>query len=339
MEPKEQTMERHVITVFGGSGFIGRHLVRRLAAGGAIIRVAVRDVESASFLKPMGNPGQIVPFGSDVTDPGLVAVAVDGAETVINLVGILSEWGRRTFQRLHVDGPANVAAAARAAGVGRLLHMSALGADKASASAYARTKALGEDAVRSAFPEATIFRPSVVFGPEDRFFNTFAEMARFSPFLPVFGAPPLPRLGPGARLDVFGRGGPHFQPIYVADVAEAFVRAGQDSSTRGRTYELGGPHVYSFKEIMELVSAETRRPRLMAPVPFWLAGIMAWFLEKWPQPMLTRDQVELLKRDNVVGAGALTLKDMGIEPAPAEAILPTYLARYRPPRLSRLPSL
>ena len=187
-------MARRVVTVFGGSGFIGRHLVRRLAASGAVVRAAVRDTQAALYLKTMGEVGQIVPFGCDITDPALTAAAVEDAEAVVNLVGILSQWGRRTFQRLHVDGAANVAAAAKAAGARRLVQVSALGADAASASLYGRTKAAGEEAVLAAFPDATIVRPSVVFGPEDKFFNLFAAMAGLTPVLPVFGCPLLPKV-------------------------------------------------------------------------------------------------------------------------------------------------
>lgn len=328
-------MGRRVVTVFGGSGFIGRHLIRHLAPDGAILRVAVRDPDAALFLKTAGDQGQIVPIGADITDPALVAAAVDGADAVVNLVGILSEWGRRTFQRFHVEGAANVAQAVAAAGVKRLVHMSALGADPDSPAIYARTKAAGEQAVRAAFPEATIFRPSVVFGPEDKFFNMFAAMARIAPVLPVFGCPPLPRVqlfeeGHFVSVDLYGDGGTRFQPVYVGDVAEAIRRALTDPAATGKTYELGGPQVYTFKEIMEFVLQETRRRRLLAPVPFGVAMIEAWFLEKWPAPLLTRDQVKLLMRDNVVSDGALTLKDLGIEATPAEAVVPTYLARYRP---------
>lgn len=329
-------MARHVVTVFGGSGFLGRHLVRRLARTGAIVRVAVRDPEGASFLKPMGDVAQIVPIGADLDDPALVAAAVSGAETVINLVGILDESGRATFQRVHVDGAATIARAAAAAGARRLVHVSALGADAHSASAYARTKAAGEEAVRAAFPAASILRPSVVFGPEDNFFNLFAGIMRISPVLPVFGCPMPPRIalfsdGAFLRVDWFGSGGTRFQPVYVGDVADAIMRLLAAQAPVGRTYELGGSRVYSFKELMELLLAVSRRKRLLVPVPFSLAIIAGWFLQLLPAPLLTVDQVRQLRRDNVVAAGALTLDDLGIEPTAAEAILPTYLSRYRLP--------
>lgn len=308
-------MDRRVVTVFGASGFIGRHLVNRLAQDGFVIRAAVRDVEAALFLKTAGTVGQIVIVQANVTNPASVAAAVEGADAVVNLVGILAEGGRkRTFQRLHVDGAANIAAAAARAGVKRLVQVSAIGADGASESAYARSKAAGEAAVRAAFADATVVRPSVVFGPEDRFFNLFALLTRFSPVLPLFG-----------------KGETRFQPVYVVDVAKAIAAALTNPATRGNTYELGGPRVYTFRELMGLVLDETRRCRLLMPVPFALASLKAWFLEKMPNPLLTRDQVKLLKRDNVVAADALGFAALGLEPAAAETILPTYLARYRPP--------
>jgi uncharacterized protein YbjT (DUF2867 family) len=331
-------MARRVVTVFGGSGFIGRHLVRRLAASGMTVRVPVRDLEAALFLKTMGDVGQVVPMAVDIADKKLVAAAVDGAEIVVNLVGILSEWWNRSFQRIHVDGATNIAEAAADGGAKRLIHLSAIGADKNSASAYGRTKALGEEAVLAAFPGATIMRPSVIFGPEDKFFNLFAGLARLSPVLPVFGCPTFPKIGLFGgdgllTMDPYGDGGTRFQPVYVGDVADAIVGALDDPQSQGKTYELGGPRVYGFKELMDLMLAEIGRKRLLVPVPFLVARIEAWFLEKWPQPILTRDQVKLLERDNVVAADALTFKDLGVEPVTAESILPTYLRRFRPGRL------
>ena len=323
-----------LVTVFGGSGFIGRHLIRCLAARGDTVRAAGRDTEAAMFLKTMGGPGQIVPFQADITKSEQAARAVAGANAVVNLVGILSEWGNRTFRRVHAGGAGNVAIAAREAGVGRLVQVSAIGADMNSESEYARSKAAGEAVTLNAYPDATIVRPSVVFGPEDGFFNLFAGLARISPVLPVFGCPVFPKItlfgdGGPVSVDFYGDGGTKFQPVYVGDVANAIQAILLDPETRSRTYELGGPRIYSFKEIMDLVLAETGRRRLLATVPFAVAGIEAWFLEKWPDPLLTRDQVKLLKRDNVVAAGALTLQDLGVGPTAAETILPTYLGRYR----------
>lgn len=305
-------MDRRVVTVFGGSGFVGRHLVRRLAADGWVIRVGVRDTESAAFLKVFGDPGQIVPMSADVTEPVGVARAADGAQAVINLVGILYERGRRTFERIHVEGAANVARAARSSGAERLVQMSAIGADPDSEAEYGRTKAAGEAAAQREFPGASIIRPSVVFGPEDDFFNRFAALARVLPVLPVFPT--------------------RFQPVYVGDVAEAFVRVLDRGDAAGKTYELGGPEVISFRRMMEIVLQETGRRRILLPLPLSIAAFEAFFLEKLPVPPLTRDQVKLLGRDNVVSGTAQTLHDLGIEPTAVEVVVPSYLARYRPPQ-------
>ncbi len=328
-------MRNRVVTVFGGSGFIGRHLVKRLAERGAIVRVAVRDPENALYLKPMGEVGQIVPVAASITDPPSTAAAVDGADAVVNLVGILSEWGRRTFQRIHVEGAKNVAQAAAEAGVSSLVHVSAIGADGDAPAAYGRTKAAGEAAVRAAFPGAVILRPSVVFGPEDHFFNLFAGLARVSPVLPLFGCPTFPKLtffgeqGP-LQVDIYGSGGTRFQPVYVGDVAEAIALVLNDPAMEAMTFELGGPGVYSYKALMELLLKTIGRRRLLLPITFAQAHMHAWFLEKWPQPLLTRDQLRLLERDNVVAENALGFQDLGLEPTPAEAILPSYLSRFRP---------
>lgn len=321
-------MKGKLVTVFGGSGFIGRHLVQRLATAGARVRAAVRHPEEADFLKPMGNVGQVVPVRASVSHEGSVRAALDGADAAVNLVGILYQRGRRSFDAIHRRGAETVARAAREAGVERLVHMSALGADPESASKYARSKAAGEDAVRRAFPEASVLRPSVVFGPQDGFFNLFASLARVSPVLPVFGCPP-PRFRDG-RLDVYGEGGVKFQPVYVGDVADAMMVCLTDPHCAGKTYELGGPAVYSFKEIMDLVQRETRRKRLLLPIPYWLGTIEAAFLQLLPKPLLTVDQVRLLKHDNVLTGKHPGLKELGIKPVGAEAILPTYLDRYRP---------
>lgn len=322
---------RRVVTVFGGSGFIGRQVVKRLAAQGWIVRAAVRDPVGAGFLKPMGEPGQVNPVAANVADMASVRAAVAGADAVINLVGILFEKGRARFDTIHHQGAANVAQAARDAGVARLVHMSALGVDKNSASAYARSKAQGEEAVQAAFPGATIIRPSVVFGPDDDFFNRFAKLARVSPVLPVFtgdGFKPI-HTENGYGMDWFGSGGPTFQPVYVGDVAEAIVRALSEPKAAGKVYELGGPRRYTLKEVLELILAVTGRKVPLAPLPFGVAKLQAAFLQFLPKPPLTPDQVKLLRVDNVVRGGKPGLAELGITPIAAEAVLPTYLHRYQ----------
>lgn len=330
-------MARRVITVFGGSGFIGRHLVRRLAHEGALIRVAVRDIEAAAFLKPLGDVGQIVMVPTDVTDPGQVREALTGADEAVNLVGIMSEWGKRTFQRIHAEAAGTIAKTAAASGTRRLVHVSAIGADPESKSAYASTKAAGEAAASTAFPGVTIVRPGVAFGAEDKFFNMFASLARFSPVLPVFGCPTVPKVsvcaGPDRliEIDFYGDGGTRMQPVFVGDVAEAICRALADNDTISRTYQLGGPEVYSFKKLMEMTLAASGRRRLLVPVPFFWASFWAWFLEKWPAPLLTRDQVTLLKSDNIADENTPGFAELGIRPVSVPSILPTYLHRFRPP--------
>jgi NADH dehydrogenase len=321
-------MKGKLVTVFGGTGFIGRHLVQRLAAGGARVRVAVRHPKDAAILQPMGDVGQIAAVKASVTHEASVRAAVEGADAVVNLVGILYESGRMTFDAVHRQGAENVARAARDAGVATLVHMSAMGADPESHSDYATSKAAGEAAVREAFPQAAIVRPSVVFGPEDSFFNLFAWIAQFTPILPVFGCPGV-RFRDG-KIDLYGDGGVKFQPVYVGDVADAIMKCMGDPACAGKTYELGGPAVYSFKQIMEMICREAGRKRLLLPVPYMLAGLAAGALELLPKPLLTSDQVELLKHDNVVSGKLPILADLGIEPTGAESVVPTYMDRYRP---------
>jgi NADH dehydrogenase len=321
------------VTVFGGSGFLGRHLVQRLAAAGAVITVAVRHPDRALFLKPLGDAGQIVPVRADVLNAADIAAAVKGARAVVNLVGILVESRKRSFDAVHREAAGAIAQAAKDAGALRLVHVSALGANKSSPAAYARTKALGEEAVLRAYPEATILRPSIIFGPEDNFFNLFAAIARLSPVVPVLGASPRLVAAPGRlpALVWFGKGGPRLQPVFVGDVAAAIVRALELPEAEGKRYELGGPRVYSMKEIVELVLRETGRKRLMIPLPLPLLEFEAAVLEFFRLKLLTRDQVRLLRRDNVVPRRALGLADLGIAPATAEIMLPAYLGRFRRP--------
>jgi len=300
------------VTVFGGSGFIGRYVVRRLAQQGWIVRACVRDPVAAAFLKPMGNVGQVVPMRTNLADDdAALAAAVQGADAVVNLVGILAESGTQTFDALQAEGPARLARAAKAAGATSFVQVSALGADANSASKYARTKAAGEAGVRAAFPDATIVRPSIVIGAEDGFFNRFAQMATWLPALPLIGG-----------------GETKFQPVYVADVAEAIVRAIDNPAARGKTFEAVGPRVYTFRELMEYLLATIDRHRGLIPVPWPLAEIQGTVMGMLPIKLLTRDQVELLKTDNV-GTGAPGLEAFGIVPAAMEVVAPVYLAAYR----------
>jgi NADH dehydrogenase len=299
-------------TVLGGSGFIGRYIVQRLAAKGAVVAVVSRHARDAGFLRPLGDVGQIALIDAGLGDEARLAAALDGADAVVSSVGILYERGRQSFAAVHVHGPARLARLAQAAGVRRFVHISALAADIQSSSAYARSKAEGEAAVRAGFPGATILRPSVVFGPEDSFFNRFAALAIYLPALPLIGG-----------------GVTRFQPVYVGDVADAAIRCPDDPATAGRTYELGGPKVYTFRQLLEMLLAEIRRHRLLLDIPFALASLQARLMSLIPGAPLTPDQVELLKSDNMISSGALTLETLGIVPTPVEAILPTYLDRFR----------
>jgi len=305
-------MRSHRTAVLGGSGFIGRYVVKRLAARGDVVPVGCRNAEEAKFLKPMGDVGQVEPLNVTIDSEQRLPAFLAGSDAVVNCVGILRESGSQTFERVHHTGPALFARIARDAGVERFVHISAIGADSRSSSAYARTKAAGEAALRDAFPTATILRPSVVFGPEDQFFNRFATMAMFMPALPLIGG-----------------GETRFQPVYVGDVADAVIRCLEDPATAGRTYELGGPKIYKLRELFELLLHEIRRQRWLVNLPFELAALQARLMSILPNPPLTTDQVELLKRDNVVSPGALTLPSLGIMPTAVEAILPTYLDRFR----------
>ena len=304
-----------LVTVFGGSGFVGRHVIRALAKRHYRIRVAVRRPELAGHLQPLGRVGQIHPVQANLRHAGSVAAAVRDADVVVNLVGILYEREQQRFDAVQTAGAGTVAQAAALHGA-RLVHMSALGADETASSLYARSKAAGEKAVLAAVPGATVFRPSIIFGPEDDFFNKFASLARFMPALPLVGG-----------------GKTRFQPVFAGDVAAAFAAAVAGETRPGTTYELGGPEVLSFRELMQYVLATIERKRLLVPIPFGLAKFQAAFLQLMPKPMLTRDQVELLKRDSVVSDAATsenrTLRGLGIEPTSVQAIVPSYLWRFR----------
>ena len=319
-------MVAKLVTVFGASGFIGRYVVKRLASRGYMVRAAVREPASALFLKLMGEVGQVTPIQANIRDEMSVAAAIEGADGVVNLIGILFESGKQKFDSVHRQGAENIAKAATDAGVRKVVHVSALGASEESQSLYARSKATGENAVRAAFEAAVVLRPSVVFGPQDDFFNRFAEMACVAPALPVFGCP-FPAIRNGT-LDFFGDGGTKFQPIYAGDLADAVVEGLESDNAAGKTYELGGPDIFSFKEILDLILSETGRRRLLVPVPFWAASVGAFFTGLLPVPPLTRDQLTLLRSDNVVHAGASGLADLGIDATSVEAIVPGYLDQY-----------
>lgn len=307
-----------LVTIFGGSGFVGRHVVRALAKRGYRIRVAVRRPDLAGHLQPLGNVGQISFVQANLRYRKSVDRAVDGADHVINCVGVLFESGRNTFEAVQDFGARAVAEAARATGA-TLTHISAIGADASSQASYARTKGRAEAAILETLPAAVILRPSIIFGPEDGFFNKFAEMARFSPVLPLIGG-----------------GKTRFQPVYVTDVAEAVARSVDGKLTGGTIYELGGPQVLSFRECLDIMLKTIDRKRSFVSLPFGIASLMGSVASLVPfiTPPLTADQVVLLKSDNVVSAKAeaegRTLAGIGIEPTMLESILPTYLVRYRP---------
>ena len=304
-----------LITIYGGSGFLGRHLVRALARRGYRIRVAVRRPELAGHLQPLGLVGQINAVQANIRNTASVEAAARGADVLINLVGILFERGRQRFDAVHTHGAEQVALAANAHGA-RMVHVSAIGADENGPSHYARSKATAEKLVLSAQPTAVVMRPSILFGPEDHFFNRFAAMARISPALPLIGG-----------------GHTKFQPVFVGDVAAAITEAVAGNARAGAIYELGGPDVRTFKELMQFILATIERKRLLVPLPFFAARMKAAFLQFAPTPLITPDQVAQLRVDNVVSQGAIadgsTLQGLGLEPEPIEAIVPSYLWRFR----------
>jgi NADH dehydrogenase len=313
---------RGLVTLFGGSGFVGGQIVRALAKQGWRIRVAVRKPWRAYRLRMLGDVGQIEIVQANVRSPATVEAALEGAEAAIYAVGVLFESGAQTFEAVQAEGARTVAETAARLGVGKFVLVSAIGADAHSASKYARSKAEGEAAVRAALPGAVILRPSIVFGPEDQFFNRFAAMAVLSPAIPLMGG-----------------GETRMQPVLVADVARAAAQALHDPDAAGRTYELGGPSVYSFRELMEITLEVIGRPRSLVSLPWGVAGLIGMLgdlqavlhapLPMIPPPPITTDQISLLKSDNVVAPGALGLAALGITPTALEPIIPTYLYRYR----------
>jgi NADH dehydrogenase len=311
-------MPNDLVTVFGASGFVGRHIVRALTAQGFRVRAVCRKPNLANYLLPAGHVGQIQLLKANINSDEDVARALDGAVAAVNAAGVLFGHGLQSLEAINADAAGRIARAALKAEVATLVHVSAIGADTQTISEYARTKGLGERAVHEGFPRAVIMRPSLVFGPEDAFFNRFAAMARFLPALPLIGG-----------------GKTRFQPVFVGDVAAAVARAVSDPAMAGRTYQLGGPKTYTFRALLEFILAETGRKRLLMPLPFWLAGLQGFFLQMPSfilpiKPMLTVDQVRLLKSDNVVQDGAFTLDDLNIEPTSVEKIVPTYLWRFHP---------
>ena len=305
-----------LVTVYGGSGFLGRHVVRALAKRHYRIRVAVRRPELANYLQPLGRVGQIHAVQTNLRHAPSVEAAARDAQVLVNLVGILAEGGRQRFDAIHTFGAEQVALAANAHGA-RLVHVSAIGDDENSAAHYARSKAAAERLVLSAQPQAVIMRPSILFGPEDDFFNRFATLARLSPVLPLIGG-----------------GETKFQPVFVGDVAKAIADAVDGKLKAGAIYELGGPDVRTFKQLIQGLLATIERKRLLVPVPFFVAGLQAMVLQFMPSPWkLTPDQIEMLRVDNVVSDAAKaegrTLQGIGIEPEPIEAIIPSYLWRFR----------
>ena len=308
-----------LVTIFGGSGFVGRYVARRMAQAGWRVRVATRRPNEAMFVRTYGYVGQVEPVLCNIRDEASVRAALSGADAVVNCVGILVPGGKNSFAAVQDEGAGRVARLAAAAGVANLVHVSAIGADAGSDSVYAQTKAAGEAAVLAAFPGAVILRPSIIFGAEDEFFNRFADMTRLSPFLPVAGADT------------------RFQPVFVDDVAQAAVLGAMGQAPAG-VYELGGPQVESFRQLMQRMLTEIRRTRIVINMPWFAARMVARALSVaqfltaglWQNTVLTLDQIRNLARDNVVADGARTLADLGITPTPMDLILPTYLWRFRP---------
>ncbi len=308
------TLSNGLVTVIGGSGFVGRYIAQRMAHRGWRVRVACRRPNEALFVQTYGVVGQVLPVQCNIRDEESTRRVIMGADAVVNCVGVLWEDGPNRFDAVQAEGAGRTARLAAAEGVSRFVQISAIGADPDSPSAYGRTKAAGEKAVLEAFPQAAILRPSIIFGPEDEFFNQFAGMARFTPVLPLVGA------------------GTRFQPVWVEDVAEAAARVCAGETEPG-LYELGGPRVATFRELMQLMLKVIRRRRAIANIPFPLARLQARFMQLTAlagvKPMLTVDQVRLLERDNVVSSGASGFHELGIAPTAMEAILDSYLYSYR----------
>ena len=308
----------NTVAVIGGSGFVGRTTVERLARAGKQIIVLCRNSERAKYLKPLGNVGQITLVAGNATDQTVLETVIKSADAVVNLVGILAEGGGQKFATLQADLPGRIGALAKANGAGSVVHVSAIGADANSLSHYAQSKAAGEANLLSAFPAAVVLRPSIIFGPRDDFFNRFAAMAMMAPALPLPG---------GGKMQM--------QPVYVEDVVSAIIGSlgladKLAKPAEGKIYELGGPETYSFRRLMEITLRQIGRRRLLVPVPFLALSCGATLAGLLPNPPITRDQVRLLKCDNVVANKAQTLVDLGVTATSVDVVLPTYLDRYRP---------
>jgi uncharacterized protein YbjT (DUF2867 family) len=316
-------MAKKIVTIFGGSGFIGRYLVRALAPTGAAIRIASRSANHASLCKSMGEVGQIAICSCNVRDKESIQEVISGSTAVVNLTGILYQRGLQNFDQIHREAPTHMASIAADAGVKTFVHISAIGANPKSVALYSKSKGEGEAEVRRVFRDATIIRPSLLFGPEDDFFNRFGAYSQFLPALPLIGG-----------------GNTKFQPVYVCDVAQSIIWSLQNKEARGQTYELGGPRVMTFKELMELLLKTIDRRRLLVPVPLWVSAVGGHLIESLfalpakmmpaltPPPPLTLDQVRLMREDNIVSEESPSFADMGISPVSLETVLPSYLARF-----------
>lgn len=307
-------MDSKIITIIGGTGFLGRYVVRRLAKAGYRLRIISRNPDAALHLKTAGDVGQVALIPGSLALPESILPALDQCYAVINLAGILAESGAQKFLAVHARGPERLAQMAKSAGVERFVHVSALGVDKATGSYYARSKVLGEKAVLAAFPDAVVLRPSVIFGAEDNFINQFARMAALAPALPLIGG-----------------GATQFQPVYVDDVAKAIEACLLLPDFKNHTFELGGPETFSFKQILEYILRQTGRDKPLVNIPFGMASLIGTFGEIMPRPPLTRDQVRLLKFDNVVSPNAKTFANLGIKPHSMDAVVPAILSRFRKP--------
>ena len=301
------------VAVIGGTGFIGRNIVEQLAKSGARVKILTRNADRAKFLKPMGDVGQITAMAGNALDEDTLRMVMSGVDAVVNTIGILAESGTQRFASLQAELPGRIGKIASELGITSVVQLSAIGADDKSSSKYARTKAMGEAALLKACPTATILRPSLVFGAGDGFFNRFASMAVIAPGLPVIG---------GGKNKV--------QPVYVGDVASATVTALEGKAHQGKIYELGGPDIMTFREVMAYILKLTKRSRALLPIPFGVMGLAAGAMSVLPNAPVTRDQLKQLKTDNIVAANALTLKNLGIEATPVDLIVPEYLARYQP---------